>query len=130
MNKQGVCTTPLKKGRLIMYGRNLKEWDVTDEQFNCLTALYKSEERISGKTTWFFRCKCGSVVAFPLTDVLRGKNKSCGCLRKNNKPFVKKHGLSHTRIYNIWNKMIKRCTDPNNHKFHIYGAKGIRVCDE
>lgn len=41
-----------------------------------------------------------------------------------------KHGMSGTRIYAVWVQMVQRCTNPNNGKFHIYGGKGIKVCDK
>lgn len=39
------------------------------------------------------------------------------------------HGMSRTKFYNVWRGMIQRCTNPNNRKYHIYGGKGVRVCD-
>lgn len=40
------------------------------------------------------------------------------------------HGLSHTRIDNIYKSMISRCYNANSCNFKHYGAKGIKVCDE
>lgn len=40
------------------------------------------------------------------------------------------HGLSHTRIDNIYKSMISRCYNANSCNFKNYGAKGIKVCDE
>ena len=31
--------------------------------------------------------------------------------------------------YNSWNKMLRRCRDPNSPDFKNYGARGISVCD-
>lgn len=41
-----------------------------------------------------------------------------------------KHGLSHTRLDNIYKTMKARCYKPECHKYHKYGARGIRICDE
>ena len=41
-----------------------------------------------------------------------------------------KHGLRHTRIYNIWRSMRQRCNNPNNNRYRNYGGKGITVCEE
>lgn len=38
------------------------------------------------------------------------------------------HGMSHTRLHNIWLTMRRRCEKPNCSTYHKYGAKGIRVC--
>lgn len=40
------------------------------------------------------------------------------------------HGMSHTRLHNIWLTMRQRCEKPNCSAYHKYGAKGIRVCSE
>ena len=28
-----------------------------------------------------------------------------------------------------WDQMIGRCYDPSHHKYHLYGARGIKVCE-
>ena len=40
------------------------------------------------------------------------------------------HNMSHTRIYNVWKGMRRRCNNPNAPKYEYYGGKGITVCDE
>ena len=40
------------------------------------------------------------------------------------------HGMSHTRIHNIWSKMIERCFDESNPAYKYYGGEGKYVCDE
>jgi len=30
--------------------------------------------------------------------------------------------------YSVWAGMKKRCQNPNNKKYHLYGARGITVC--
>lgn len=40
------------------------------------------------------------------------------------------HGLSHTRIDNIYKAMLSRCYKETNNRYKNYGAKGITVCDE
>lgn len=43
----------------------------------------------------------------------------------------KKCGRKNTthRLYDRYNKMIKRCYDKNNERYNYYGARGIKVCD-
>lgn len=41
-----------------------------------------------------------------------------------------KHGLSHTRINNIYKSMKSKCYKENNNRYSCYGAKGIEVCPE
>lgn len=40
------------------------------------------------------------------------------------------HGLSHTRIDNIYKTMLARCYKPTHNRYKYYGAKGVVVCDE
>lgn len=32
-------------------------------------------------------------------------------------------------IYNSWARMLDRCTNPRNNRFHRYGGRGVAVCD-
>lgn len=40
------------------------------------------------------------------------------------------HGLSHTKLYNIWQLMKGRCYNPSNQDYNNYGGRGIYVCEE
>lgn len=40
------------------------------------------------------------------------------------------HSMSHTRLYQIWNSMKQRCSNPHAISYKYYGAKGVSVCDE
>jgi hypothetical protein len=40
-----------------------------------------------------------------------------------------KHGGKHTRIWNIYNNMKYRCTQPKHPRYEDYGGRGITVCD-
>ena len=39
------------------------------------------------------------------------------------------HGMTGTRIYRIWRDMINRCHYEKYHERHLYGGRGISVCD-
>ena len=41
-----------------------------------------------------------------------------------------KHGMRHTRIYNIWRSMRQRCSNPKCINYKNYGGKGVQVCPE
>ena len=32
-------------------------------------------------------------------------------------------------LYQVWRSMIQRCTLPHRHNYHLYGGRGITVCD-
>jgi hypothetical protein len=39
------------------------------------------------------------------------------------------HGKSRSAEYGIWIGMQRRCYDPKEPRFHLYGRMGVRVCD-
>lgn len=43
--------------------------------------------------------------------------------------FVARHGQSETREYATWTAMRERCSNPKANNYHLYGARGIRVCE-
>ena len=40
------------------------------------------------------------------------------------------HGMSKTRIHNIWKGMLNRCLNPKQGSYKHYGGRGICVCNE
>lgn len=38
------------------------------------------------------------------------------------------HGLSNHELYPVWRQMLRRCFEPKDKSYYLYGAKGIRVC--
>lgn len=43
--------------------------------------------------------------------------------------FVKTHGMSKDPQYKVWTSMKCRCNNPNDKKYHLYGGKGVKVCE-
>lgn len=44
---------------------------------------------------------------------------------KNNPNY--KHGMSHTKIHQVWSSMIDRCTNENCRDYKNYGGRGIGI---
>lgn len=104
--------------------------DLTGQKFGRLTVreLARIEKN---HAIWLCDCECGNTKEVKSVYLLRGSTKSCGCLHKDVcKESNKKHGMTNTRIYNIWCHTRSKCTNPNNSRYEIYGARGISVCDE
>jgi hypothetical protein len=58
-----------------------------------------------------------------------GITKSCGCLKKENRPGLT-HGLSKKAgIYKSWLGLKERCLNTKNHAYSLYGGRGITVCE-
>ena len=40
-----------------------------------------------------------------------------------------KHGMTGTKIYNVWKSMRARCLRSTSQSYKYYGGKGITICD-
>lgn len=101
------------------------------QKFERLTVVERATNTSAGKTRWLCKCECGNHKTVLGEHLKNGHTKSCGCFKKEKfKPKIK-HGLTHTRLYNIWASMKSRCYNKNNQKnYKDYGERGITVCDD
>jgi hypothetical protein len=91
-----------------------------------------------GVPAYRMQCDCGTI------RQIRAGNHciSCGCqmgrllkisyAEKRSRGIhhpSRTHGLSQTREYRSYKHMINRCHNPKNDSYHLYGARGILVCD-
>jgi hypothetical protein len=92
----------------------------------------------TGTAQWSCRCSCGSEVVLRANRLLRGNNKSCGCLKRSvlgdstrthGRANSKKSGYAD-RTYGIWQAMRDRCSNPNRHDWARYGGAGVTVVPE
>ena len=69
-----------------MKGKTTKrapKYDLTNQRFDRLIALYPTDERnAGGSIKWMCKCDCGNQKAIASSDLKSGKIKSCGCLSK------------------------------------------------
>ncbi len=83
------------------------------------------------------RCTCGTICVRRFADIRRGRTGSCGCLNRQRQAEWSQSQIIHsdcvdrhkTVEFRCWMRMIQRCEDPNNISYHLYGGRGIRVCD-
>lgn len=97
-------------------------------KFNSWTVLKEAESR-KWNRRFACKCVCGAIKEVDMGGLKSGMSKSCGCL----KPSVisksrSTHGMSKTKIYNVWAGMMRRCYNKNQISFVNYGARGISVC--
>ena len=74
-------------------------------------------------------CDCKSEKVIPISRVMTGYIRSCGCLMRESKPALK-HGMKGTPEYHSWIAMNARCNNKKHKDYPRYGAKGITVCQE
>ena len=110
--------------------------DLTGQRFGKLTVIKRSENKEyqncrQTHVQFLCQCDCGNKVVVTSNNLRTGHTQSCGCEKIQlvvNRS--KKHGMTNTRLYGVWNTMRQRCLNPNNHKYKNYGGRGIKVCDE
>lgn len=105
-----------------------KAIDLTGQRFGEITVIDRAPNANgNGRARWVCKCSCGRTKIIR-SDVLRRGIQSCGC--KTSYKHGQCAGERPSRIYNIWRDMISRCTNPKNIGFHLYGGRGIRICQE
>ncbi len=109
--------------------------DLTGQRFGRLTVLYRAPNKIDAsgrrRVYWTCQCDCGNIVDVNADNVKHGRQRSCGCYKRECLHESKTtHGETETRLYGIWLSMKRRCDTPSLDAYKDYGGRGIRVCDE
>ena len=105
--------------------------DLTGKTFGSLEIISRADDYISPKgkhiVRWNCNCKCKQQTVVNSQYLTSGHTTSCGC-NKVKSNF--RHGMSHSRLYKIWDDIISR-TSRKSHKSYInYGGRGIFMCQE
>lgn len=92
--------------------------------FSSWTVIGSPFKNTKGEYLYPCRCCCGQISdgvrSFAL---LHGRSKTCKkCL--NSKKVI--HNIKDNPLYNVWMKMISRCTDTKDKSYMYYGGKGNR----
>lgn len=113
----------------------MKFVDLTDKHFGRWTVIGIHGKR-GNLITWDCVCECGTRAIISGNSLTR-KNRpslSCGCLQKEKVFQTGKnniiHGQTGTKLFCVWEGMLRRCTDANNKNYKNYGGRGITVCNE
>ena len=91
--------------------------DLTGQRFGRLTAIEATKERSGSSIIWVCRHDCGDLILVPASKLISASKKR------------KRHGMSHTPVWNSWKCMLQRCYNPSNPDYKHYGGRGIEVCD-
>ena len=112
--------------------KNVKN-DLIGRRFGRLVVV-GIDDRGVRRTYYFCQCDCGNTKSVRSDGLLSGAVQSCGCMKREqdreNLTANHKHKMSHTRPYEIWQGMKKRCYNPHDARYDRYGGRGITVCDE
>lgn len=109
--------------------------NISNQRFGMLTAIKFAYVKNS-KAYWEFLCDCGCSAIKQSNSVIYktidGATPNCGCMtekfRRNNSPMLR-HGMTGHPAHSGWSAMKHRCTNKKNIKWHLYGGKGISICD-
>lgn len=117
--------------------------DKAGERHGRLTVICEAAERSkAGRIRWHCRCDCGNECIVTGADMAPGRSQSCGCLHRERvaefNATQAKHGHSRgergvlrktTPEYRSWKMMKERCSNANAANYHLYGGRGIKVCE-
>lgn len=85
--------------------------------------------KVRGTQRWLSRCECGRGEIMATSTVLKDKAKTgVGCYHCSPRPKVT-HRMTETKTYRIWSAMKSRCSNPNHSDYHLYGGRGVKVCE-
>lgn len=113
----------------------MKKIDLIGQRFGRLTVLECCGRSKDGQKVYLCRCDCGNEKEIKSGNLKSKNTQSCGCLaaEKNIERSRKRltiHGGCGTRLYRIWFDMRQRCSSDKSINWHLYGGRGIKVCDE
>lgn len=122
------------KLRLTMVDTNLirsvamiEDYDAKAEECNVPRLLYKTR-KAGNNWKGMFECPyCGTEFEAFISNVTRGKTRSCGCMKGQFMiESMGTHGGRKTRLYRIWAHILERCNSPSCKQYKWYGARGIK----
>lgn len=103
---------------------------MTGQVFGRLTVIRHVGRNGYNVATWLCRCDCGVEVISNRNALRSGNTRSCGKHYRTGKPSnARTHGMRRTTEYTSWLRMRERCYDLNNNRYHLYGGRGITVCE-
>ena len=122
----GKAKLTLVDTQLIKVASKLAEYEQEATELKKPLMLFKTEKK-GNHWKAMFQCQyCWNLFEANISNVLSGRQKSCGCAK--GKILIQSkgtHGESNTRLYRIYQHIKERCNNPNCREYKWYGARGI-----
>lgn len=99
--------------------------DLSGFKVGLLTVIKRSGFGMIGdekRIMWLCKCECGNRKRIFGCYLLKKYSKSCGC-------HIEHKGNKKISGYTTWKSIMTRCYNTRNHKYPIYGGRGIKMCD-
>lgn len=131
-NSREATASSLKRGEVTacqscMTAR--RQHDLSGQKFGSLLPLHTTGFDSNGSYIWQCRCDCQTITYVSTGDLNSGNISSCrDCGYASAALKRTTHGLSRSAIYRRFQAMHNRVYNPNHNYFHVYGGRGIRVC--
>lgn len=75
-------------------------------------------------------CSCGKTSVVKIEKLVSGHTTSCGCyIQEMRGKASTTHGNCGEPLFDVWRRMVARCTNPKDSNWRHYGGRGITVCD-
>ena len=104
--------------------------DLTGKRYERLKVFGFKERKIrpSGCYAYYWNCvcDCGKEVVIDGNYLKIRKYYKLWMLLERKTT----HGMTNTRLYNIWHTMKSRCLNKNDNNYKNYGGRRIKLCEE
>ena len=107
----------------------MEKIEIIGEKYGKWIVLSEAESKNHNRA-FLCRCDCGTEAVVMGHNLRTGGSVQCTqCAWESHPGRKKTHGLTGTRIYNIWRGIKLRCYIPSHPSFDHYGGQGITMCD-
>jgi hypothetical protein len=105
--------------------------ELTDLRIGQCLILSRVPTPKGAKARWVCQCDCGTIFSAFQHFIQRRPTLMCQqCAWRLTALKNSTRGGEACRIeYNVWKKMLSRCSNPQDKAYKYYGARGITVCE-
>ena len=103
--------------------------DMTGRVIGRLLVIEECGRNSRGQVLWRCRCECGNEITVRGDNLRNEHTTSCGCYQREASTT---HGMHKTRLYSVWQSMLKRAGATKGASEEVkraYQDRGITVCD-